>query len=334
MSSRRFIVYADFLGTTRRYSTPKRVVRGRELLEQALAQIVLPRLTSEDMNLYVFSDTAIITCPKLTPLLEPIAKLFKHFLEMPNEHEDPSLTLWLRAAVSTGKAMHVDHLQNNRRVRTIPFLDTSLPTAYDLEGIRKGSRVFVDPHIQDAEFDEHATMFQRWKQITGHGGYAHNVAEYLWPAMVYESETDLANRTRMLHASWKRALSTRKWSKDKYFDHMLHLDETVKLFLRTSSRLCAGDCRRHLLVEVLPDTNSPRRNVVYEWGVWFQAMRGLVENCKDEPSLAVDVQKTFPVMKAVLERAGYLQHFLKELDYPDYAAFRAGLCSLDLHRLP
>ncbi len=65
----RFVAYADFLGTTRRYSTPKLVVRGRELLEQALVQCVVPKLSADDMNLYVFSDTAIVTCPRLISLV-------------------------------------------------------------------------------------------------------------------------------------------------------------------------------------------------------------------------------------------------------------------------
>ena len=78
----RFIVYADFLGTTHRYSKPALLVHGRELLEQALARCVVPHLITDDMYLYVYSDTAIVTCPRLRPLLKPLADLFGHFLEL------------------------------------------------------------------------------------------------------------------------------------------------------------------------------------------------------------------------------------------------------------
>jgi len=230
--------------------------------------------------------------------------------------------------------MHVDHLQNSRRIRTIPFLDTSLPTAYDLESIRKGSRVFVDPSITDAMFGEQARLFYRWRQITGHGEYGHNVSEYLWPAMAYDDEIRLANITRTLHKSWRQALSKKQWAKEDYFERVLHMDETVKLFIRTSSRFCTGDRRRDLLFSLLPDVGGDMRNATYEWGVWFQAMKALVEGCDPRSVLADDIRAAFETVKEALRKSGYLQHFMNELEYPDYAGFRDGLCALDLHHVP
>ena len=160
----RFAIFADFLGTKKRYAKPELVVRGRELLEQALNQCVAPKLSDDDMHLYVFSDTAILTCPRLNPLLEPIARVFSRFIEMQTDiRDDPSPILWLRAAISYGKALYVDHLENTTRIRTIPFLDTSLPKAYDLETVRKGSRIFVDPIVGDETFRAHKNWFIRWK---------------------------------------------------------------------------------------------------------------------------------------------------------------------------
>jgi hypothetical protein len=333
-SKYRFVVYADFLGTTRRYSTPKLVVRGRELLEQALAQCVVPKLNVDDMNLYVFSDTAIVTCPRLMPLLNPISKLFGHFIELLGDSSDASLSLWLRAAISSGKAMHVDHLQNSSRIRTIPFLDTSLPTAYNLESIRKGSRIFVDPAIPGDEFRERANLFFKWNQITGHGAYAANITECLWPAIAYDKEERLAQMTLKLHKWWSEELNKKTWSKDAYFDRLLHLDETLKLFVRTSSAFCSGDCKRNLLFSLLPTVTARRKNVNYEWGMWFQAMKGLVEDCEERTSTIDEVIAAFGIVKEILRKAGYLQHFMKELDYPDYAGFRSKLCWLGLHPGP
>jgi hypothetical protein len=82
--NKRFLVYADFLGTELRYSAPELVVRGRELLEQALNRCVVPLVNEHDMHLNVFSDTAILTCRCLTPLLDALADLFGHFMGLQN----------------------------------------------------------------------------------------------------------------------------------------------------------------------------------------------------------------------------------------------------------
>src|SRR5581483_8261890 len=270
---RRFVVYADFLGTTQRYKDPSLIRRGRELLEQALAQCVVPHLSANDMNLYVFSDTAIITSPQLDPLLAPISRLFSHFIELLGEGEDMSLELWMRAAISVGSVIHVDHLKNSERIRTIPFLDTSLPTVYKLEGLRKGSRVFIDPAIRDHAFEERKNTFFRWQQITGHGEFIANVTEFLWPAIAYSDEGRLARITQKLHHWWSESLNAKEWPKPEYFERMLHLDETVKLFIRASSLFCFGNCKTNLLFSFLPKHKGRRRNLTYQWGLWFQAMR-------------------------------------------------------------
>lgn len=331
-SNKRFVVYADFLGTTRRYAKPNLVRRSRELLEQALEQCVVPRLDSDDMNLYIFSDTAIITCPRLLPLVEPIANLFGSFIGlMADGKTDDSLTLWLRAGVSLGEILYVDHLQNGRRIRTIPFLDTSLPKAYRLESIRKGSRIFVDPDIQFDDFGECAKWFYRWHHITGHGDYVKDIGECLWPAITWNSEERLARMTQILHKRWSDALREKPWEKDEYFDRLLHLDETVKLFVRTASRFCTGNLRHELLFSFLPDANNHYQSARYEWGLWFQALRGLVDDSNSDAT--GQVIKAFQIVTDILRKEELLQHFTKELDYPDYLAFRDGLVSLGLHQV-
>jgi len=330
----RFAIFADFLGTKKRYSRPELVVRGRELLEQALNQCVVPKLPEDNMHLYVLSDTAILTCPRLGPLLEPISRLFTRFIELQDDSSDASLILWLRAGISYGKALYVDHLQNTTRIRTIPFLDTSLPKAYDLESIRKGSRIFVDPVIGDDKFRDHDNWFFRWKQITGHGAYIPNVAECLWPAIVYGDKDRLAQMTLKLHRWWSEELSRKEWSRDKYDEGLIHLDETVKLFIRTSSAFCPDDCKKDLLRSLLPKTTSPHKNIRFAWGMWFQALKGLVENCEASFSDTRDLEKVFGTLKAILSKGGYLQHFMQELEYPDYARFRSALRRLGLHPSP
>lgn len=327
----RFVIFADFLGTKKRYEKPELVVRGRELLEQALDLYVVPRLHHDNMHLYVFSDTAILTCPRLKPLLEPTSRLFSRFLERQEYGRDASLLLWLRAGLSYGKVLYVDELQNTKRIRTIPFLDTSLPKAYDLQSLRKGSRIFVDPVIQDDKFRSHKNSFFRWKRITGKGDEVPNVSECLWPAIVYGDGNRLAQITRKLHGWWSRELGSRGWSPDEYHEGMIHLDETVKLFIRTVSKCCPDDSKRKLLLSILPKTKARHRNIHFEWGMWFQALKGLVENSE---STSREVMRAFGPLRDVLRKNGYFDRFIEELEYPDYARFRSALCRLGLHPSP
>jgi hypothetical protein len=328
----RYIVYADFLGTEQRYSTPKLIVRGRELLEQALNMLVIPRMRADDMYLYVFSDTAILTCPSLSPLLEPISALFNHWVDLQGDSGITPLSLWLRAGISYGEVLYVDHLQNSDRIRTIPFLDTSLPKAYKLETIRKGSRVFIDPAIPDDAFVGSKDVFFRWQQITGHGYAAYNVTEYLWPAKSQHDTEHLARMTLKLHGWWSKELDKKEWSRDEYYESLIHLDETVKLLIRTSSAFCAGDSKRDLLFSLLPKTKSPHKNVRFEWGMWFQVLKGLVESETRCPADTHDVETAFDIVKWILAKGGFFSHFIGELKYSDYSGFGRRLKDLGLHQ--
>lgn len=330
-SNQRFLVYADFLGTKQRYRTPQLILRGRQLLEQALDQRVVPHLEAHDMHLYVFSDTALITCPKFLPLLEPIANLFAGFLELLGNRDDALLSLWLRAAISWGEVIYQDHLHNGPRIRTIPILDTSLPKAYHLESLRKGSRIFIDPAISVATFLEQEEILIKWAQITGHGEHVPNVTEFLWPAMVYRDSTRLAQMTRMLHLWWTEALKTRSWEREDYHERMLQIDETVKLFIRAASKVLPRDCKNDLLFSLLPASDAGLRNVNYEWGMWFQAMKGLVEELTEGD---LGNEKTFWSFRniiALLRKSVYWEHFTAELNYPDYAEFKSKLADFGLH---
>ena len=330
----RFIVYADFLGTTHRYSKPALLVHGRELLEQALARCVVPHLITDDMYLYVYSDTAIVTCPRLRPLLKPLADLFGHFLELHDVSGNDDMTLWLRAAISHGTVLGVEHLKTSDHIRTIPLLDTSLPAAYHLESIRKGSRVFVDPGIPDGSFAECETLFFKWQQITGHGDYAANVREYLWPAKHYEGN-DLDNRlvrkTLKLNEWWAGELKSREWTPEDYKKSgIIQVDETLKLFVRTCSSFCSNDRKKEVLFSLLPTTEEPHDDVHFKWGLWFQALRGIVEGCDLDQPTTLEVKTVFEIVRSILVANDYFRHFVSELKLPDYAPFRTKLCEMRL----
>ena len=126
-------------------------------------------------------------------------------------------------------------------------------------------------------------------------------------------------------------MSRREWNKDEYYDRLIHLDETVKLFIRTSSAFCPEEEKKDLLRLLLPKTKSRHRNHQFEWGMWFQALKGLAENCEANPSDTRDFEVAFKNVEAILSRGKYLSHFLQEMKEPDYEPFLGVLSRLGLH---
>ena len=74
---------------------------------------------------------------------------------------------------------------------------------------------------------------------------------------------------KMLHRWWASALRRRHWSKDDYYEYMLHLDETVKLFTRTAATSCNGDGKKDLRLSFLSNSVSEEISSEYECGVWW-----------------------------------------------------------------
>jgi hypothetical protein len=328
----RFVVYLDFLGTKGRYATPELVVRGRELLEQALGRCVLPCLDADDMRLYVFSDTAIITAPRLIALLGPLADLCGHFLELGPGSPLHRMNLWVRAAISHGRELNVDWLKNSERVRTIPFLDTSLPIAYGLESLRSGSRVFVDPSIRTEAYGESARWFFRWSQITGIGDRLADVGEFLWPGYRPEQAARLCKLIARLSGTWSEVLEQKEWDPEDYKKAVLHIDETIKLLIRASTVCAAPADARPTMLSLLPDEAKGCNNLRFRWGMWFQALRCLVEQGQFDDACRNDIESAFVRLRAILQAGDFWEHFTSELKEPDYRPFRDGLAMLGLHQ--
>lgn len=240
------------------------------------------------------------------------------------------MVLWLRAGISYGTALSVDHLQTSVRVRTSPIIDTSLPTAYHLESIRPGSRVYVDSAIPDDAFVDFGKLFFKWKNITGHGFPVPNVREYLWPAKRYKIDSQ-ARMTQRLNQWWADELKKQEWRKEEYYGNkMIHLDETLKLFVRTCSIFCSESQKREILFSLLPNSEESYGNIRFKWGVWFQALRGIAECCEMTPPTNREFISAFGRVKAILKKNQFFEHFLGELAYPDYAPFKNKLCEMGL----
>lgn len=320
-NNHRFVFFADFLGTKDRYSSPPLVIRSRQLLELTIDLYFLPYLDKLDMNIYIFSDTLIVTCPKLEDLLEPISNLFNKFLDF-QENKNSLTNLWLRAAISYGEILDSSHLHNHKRIRTIPFLDTSLPHAYSLESIRAGSRIFIDPKIDLSSLNNFEDYFIKWKQITGRGEYAEDVGEFLWPAHLPRKTERLLTKTEEIYTRWKDLLDDKKYSKSEYHKSLIHLDETLKLFIRTCANFCDCDKKEIIFYKLLPKNSNDVIDVTYEWGIWFQAIKGLIEMPKLNNEQIKSVKSAFTIVKGILSSRLYFENFLGELDFPDYSNFK------------
>jgi hypothetical protein len=333
MSNSRFVFFADFLGTKNRYSSPHLVLRSRQLLEQSIDLYFVPYLEKFDMYLYEFSDTLIVTCNNLEFLLEPISKLFNRFLDFQEDNINSQINLWLRAAISYGEIMESSRFHNDKRIRTIPFLDTSLPYVYELESIRPGGRIFLDPKISVSNFGNYQKYFIKWQQITGRGKHIADVGEFLWPASIQSDNDRLAKKTMELNIRWINCLREKHWTKVEYNDSLIHLDETLKLFIRTCSVFCNKNQKNDVLFTPLPKDEDSVVDFQYEWGSWFQALKGIIENNDISDSGNLKIISSFKIIKNILKKNFYFQNFLGELDYPDYNLFKQKFYQIGLDKI-
>jgi hypothetical protein len=313
-SKRRFLFYADFLGTTESYSDIQRIRIQRGDLERAVQAMVLPNLERHDLHVYIVSDSLFVCCPRLEHLLPTAAKLFAFYVSMtPGQPR-------LRGAISYGEEAGSSIITNTKRVVAIPLLDNSLPRAVKLEKIRKGSRIFIDDNIPEASFARHEAYLLKWKHITGRGESENNVTEFLWPRLAYDQSQELLGSAQRIATEWLRRLRETDWSVDEY-EHglMIQLDETLKLFIRSLASFYSEREVRSYLFSLLPQTDDHEGPVVFEWGVWFQALKAL---CQPKKALSSQLKNHIRVVKEVLARGKHLETFLTELEEMDYADFK------------
>lgn len=323
MEPKRFLLFADFLGTTDTYSRSiELVVKRRELLEQTLAAYALPALALCDINLYVFSDTAIMTCPRLQPLLDIAARMFRHFSEITVDQKrlDHDTAL-LRAAICYGTTAQSNTLSNSSRVTVIPMLDDSLPRAYKLEGIRRGSRVFVDLRAAE-ELAADCRDLHHWRFITGRGDPRPDIFEFFWPRGAYESDQDLLAATERVRRFWLGRLKSAGWGLEYEDGVMPHLDETLKLFVRSLAAKAEDDTVCRYLFDMLPASEDEIVDVKFEWGVWFQSLKALWECTPIRDRMRSELMKRSQSVREFVEKREYWAHFRTELEMPDYSGFK------------
>ena len=154
-----------------------------------------------------------------------------------------------------------------------------------------------------------------------------NVTEFLWPRVVYDQPRELLLGAKQINAEWSQRLGATDWGEDEYNNGlMIQLDETLKLFIRSLAPFNDDPEVKSYLFSLLPENNH-KGQVVFEWGVWFQAVKAL---CEPGGVLSDQLKNQIDVMKQILVRDGHIGNFLAELQEVDYAEFKK--CVWDLLR--
>lgn len=324
---KRFLLVADFLGTTARYANIEAVVMLRELLDRAVELCFQKLLKKEDLYVYIGSDSIWVACPSLQPLLLSTAQLFWHFLSMQTFERDKPLDLeLLRGAISYGEIAEVTLIKNNQRLTAIPMLDNSLPRAISLERICPGSRIFLDSNIPVTSISPHERALLHWESITGRCASSEPVTEFLWPCMADEPSRSLCQIAERCRGEWLARLRDKKWNQKEYDEGpMLQLDETLKLVIRSLARFDDELEVRDYFMSVLPKGTDEVIDVRFEWGLWFQALKGLCEWSMRSRTISVQVSECLVVVLKILLDLGHWKHFITELKKSDYVGFKKSM---------
>ncbi|MGI0034596.1 MAG: hypothetical protein ACRD98_01830 [Nitrososphaera sp.] len=325
----RYLLFADILGTKASYSNSLTLTwQKRALLDKILDGVVIPRLDSLDARLYVASDSVILAVPEFPSLLQLAAQLFAHCLKHSLRMSDFPQYILLRGGISYGTAMEAKGLRASPRVQVLNILDDSMPKAYYLESLRQGSRLFLDHEIPYRN-NEVARLIVPWEAIPGVGNPALSFTrEYHWPGAA--AECPIATILPALHASWLRFLNKADPLEIRGYDEaLLHLDETVKLLIRCCPLVANRNSYVETLLRLLPNNQSEVTAIEFEWGVWFQAIRALLQIVPaDTSKQSKKIHRCIQQMKQILcdtANMHYWSIFVAELIKPDYMDLKNNL---------
>lgn len=316
----RFLAFVDYLGTRELYSRPvvnaALIEERRYELEHAVQIKLQSLLAQKKIEIGIFSDTVLIAGADFGDVLAGAISLLGLVLQKTIDRADPNDIRLLRGGISGGVELRSGYLPSTPGVHVIPFYDGSLAFAYELESVRRGSRLFMS-----RELAEHSGSYQKyrfdWQSMPGFGKPAEGIHEILWPAVVHGG--DLSGLSQLLYDCfefWRNALTTEpSIGPDEYRSTLYHLDETLKCIAR--SFMCFGDAPNvgMPLLRLLPTSDDRMEdcNIRFVWGIWFQVILVL---CKLGIADRYSSQVRFALNE--LKRRDYYDKFVAETDYPDY----------------
>jgi hypothetical protein len=270
--------------------------------------------------------------------MECAAKLFYVFSLRTSEATTTSELYLLRGGIAHGEALISRSLSSGNHVDVAEIFDTSLSLAFDLETLRKGSRVFLCEDTYAEATRASTSCCHRWEAVTGIGSPISPAFEFYWPAALFEPEGQFREYFDMLCAVWYRLFTAKKntWEVPEYDSALYQLDETIKLCIRSATFAPHAQARAmwDLLVGYLP-TERPELaslDARFTWGTWFQIL-WVVLLMKEKHSFLPTKALLRDLINRNLRIVADLDHmatFRHELENPDYGWFREKLAGLDL----
>lgn len=342
-SDTRYLLFADILGTRSLYlaKPPKSelIQRKRNSLGHSVRTAVFPYFDQNNRDAFaisIFSDTVLIVSNNVARLSEAAARLFFTFAQYGLHARSTDELYLLRGGLSYGERLVASTISTTKHVSIAEIFDTGLALAYELEGIRKGSRLFVSKEVAGALQQLSPNYCQIWTSVTGIGPPASPAHEFLWPAVILaESPQCFANFLADLIELWHRLFKTRaNWTVPAYDIALYQVDETIKVCIRSAvfAERNAAESVWTTITRFLP-TSEPALadlDIRFTWGTWFQIMWVMIRlqhkyhGLMSRKELSAVLRENI----AIIARKDYIGTFRSELLSADWRAFGEALKDL------
>jgi len=264
--------------------------------------------------------------------------MFYVFSLRTSEATTPNELCLLRGGIAYGEVLTSRSLSSSNHVDVAEIFDTSLALAFDLETLRKGSRIFL---CEDTYAEATRTSIgccHKWKAVTGIGSPLSPAFEFYWPTALFQPEGQFREYFDMLCTVWYRLFTAHKstWEVPEYDSSLYQLDETIKLCIRSAAFAPREQARGiwDLLLAHLPTERSELTSLDFRftWGTWFQILWVLLVMSEKYSFLptAAPLRDLIDGNLRIIEGLNYIATFRHELENPDYSWFRGKLAMLKL----
>lgn len=338
--SGRFLLFADILGTRSLYlaKPPKAELlqRKRNSLGHSVRTAVFPYFANGNRDRFeisIFSDTVLVASCNVSLLAEAASRLYFTFAQYGLHAASTDQVYLLRGGMSFGQRLTAPAISYAPGVSIAEIFDTGLALAYELEGIRKGGRLFLSEEVAAALKEAGSPYCQTWSSITGIGPPLSPAHEFLWPAIILaESEHEFCTFVSELFDLWLRLLKTKAdWTIAAYDRAMYQIDETIKVCIRAGALADKHSAKMVwiTLEKYLPskDASLEFLDIRFTWGTWFQIIWVMIQLQQRYPSLTTreSLSKLIRTNIEVIHKRGYIGTFRAELLSVDWRPFRVAL---------
>ena len=324
----RYLAFVDYLGTSELYQHAidyaDLIVGRRNELEHAVQILLQPFIAKNQIEVGLFSDTVLVAGSSLADVLHCSSVLMKFVLNKTINRASRTDYRLLRGGLAKGIELRTSYLRPDPKVHVIPFFDSSLAFSYELEGIRRGSRLFLSATVNSDELGALSRFVFPWKYISGVGRPTVGIHEFLWPGYVYkDNPTELSHLLLQAFNLWRSHVAEGRPTQQEYKATLYHFDETIKCILRSFISLTDTPHFKEA-IDIWMSTILPRDedrmedcDIRHLWGFWFQALL-VVCAANRITEFATAIART----KRELVRRSYLDKFMAEAEYPDYELLR------------